>query len=134
MPPPQPIVSSDSGMTLRSGRSCQPAVAGGGNPDVQVSVINKDDEWVTVIHSNKNRKKSQWGKWSKLEHCNFAQFGDTYKTVLCKHEDPVQIQVPAPAVVQIPAPIVAPPVVPQNVAIPHPNIGHPCINPRSLSP
>ena len=57
VPPPLPIVSSDSGMTLLSGRSYQPAVARGGNPDVQVSVINIDDEWVTVIHSNKNRKK-----------------------------------------------------------------------------
>ena len=96
VPPPPPIISSDLGMTLCSGRSYQPAVAGGGNPtvsaDVQVSVINMDDEWVTVIHSNKNKKKSQWGKWSKLEHRNFAQFGDTYKTVLCKHEDPVQVQ------------------------------------------
>ena len=129
-------------MTLRSGRSYQPAVAGGENPtvsaDVQVSVINTDHEWVTVIHNNKNRKKSQWGKWSILERRNFVQFGDTYKTVLCEHEDPVQVQVPAPAVVQIPAPIpapiVAPPVVQQNVAIPHLNIGHPYINPRSPSP
>ena len=127
VPPPPPIISSDLGMTLCSGRSYQPAVAGGGNPtvsaDVQVSVINMDDEWVTVIHSNKNKKKSQLGKGSKLERRNFAQFGDTYKTFLCKHDDPVQVQVPAPAVVQIPvpipAPIVAPPVAPQNVAIPH---------------
>ena len=44
-------------MTLRSGRSYQPAVTGGGNPDVQVSVINTDDEWVTVIHSKKTETR-----------------------------------------------------------------------------
>ena len=88
-------------------------------------------------HSNsqqKNRNKMQWGKWSKLERHNFAQFGDTYKTVLCKHEDPVQAQAPAQAVVQIPAPIIVPAVVPQNVAIPYQNFGHPHINRRSPSP
>ena len=73
-----------------------------------------------------------------MERPNFAQFGNTYKTVLCELEDPVQVQVPAPAVVQIlapiPAPIVVPPVVPQNVAIPHQNVGHPYMNPRSPSP
>ena len=134
-PPPPPIVSSsDSGMKLRSGRSYQPAVAGGGNPDVQVSVINTDDEWVTVIRGNKDRKKTQWGKWSKLERRNFAEFGDTYKTILCEHEDPVQAQVPAQAVIQVPAPILVPAVVPQNVAIPHPHVGPPHLIPRSPSP
>ena len=121
VPQPQPIVSSDLGMMIHSGCSHQPA-AGGGNPTVsdavEVSVINTDDEWAAVIHSNKQKKMSQWGKWSKLEHRNFEQFGDTYKMILCDHSDPLQVQAPALAVVQIPVPALAPIFVPP-VVIPH---------------
>ena len=132
VPPPPPPTTE--GITLRSGRTL-PAAQGGGNvtssdqssqqnADVQVSMIEDQGDWVMVV---KKRKNKHLQKWTKAQNKNFSLFGDTYKTILCDHEDPVQVAIPPnpvvifPPALPLPAPAPAPPPVPPPAPPPPPD-------------
>ena len=77
------------------------------------------------------RKNKQLQKWTKTQNKNFSLFGDTYKTILCDHEDPVQVVFPQnpvvifPPALPLPAPAPVPPPVPPPAPLP------PLISPAS---
>ena len=75
----------------------------------------------------KKRKNKHLQKWTKAQNKNFSLFGDTYKTILCDHEDPVQVAIPPnpvvifPPALPLPAPAPAPPPVPPPAPPPPPD-------------
>ena len=119
--PPQPLPTAE-GIRLYSGGTL-PAAQGGGNvasdqisvlqnADVQVSMIKDQGDWVMVV---KKRKNKQLPKWTKSQNKNFSLFGDTFKMILCDHEDPVQVAIPPNPVV------IFPPVPPLPAPVPPPS-------------
>ena len=88
-------------------------------------MIKDQGDWVMVV---KKRKNKQLPKWTKSQNKNFSLFCDTYKMILCDHENPVQVTIPPNPVVifppapPLPAPAPVPPPVPPPPPAPLPQL------------
>ena len=81
---------------------------------------------MTFSSSNKQWKNPQCESGQNLSINTSTSFGDTYKTILCEKDHPVQVPAPKWVVFKVtaPAPVIIQPIlIPQNVAITDKNIG-----------